>query len=67
MAMLTHDFERPVRSAGGQRLAQVDSAKTHFAMIKHFCLIASTLLLAGGALAAIIALKTAIYFSRFHL
>jgi hypothetical protein len=67
MAMLTHDFERPVGPAGRQQPAQVDSAKAHFAMIKRFCLIASTLLLAGGALAAIIALKTAIYFSRFHL
>ena len=67
MAMLTHDFEQPVRPAGKQRLAQSDSANTHLAVIKRVCLIASTLLLAGGALAAIIALKTAIYFARFHL
>jgi hypothetical protein len=67
MAMLTHGFERPVRSTGTQRLAQADSANAHLAMIKRVCLIASTLLLAGGALAAIIALKTAIYFARFHL
>jgi hypothetical protein len=67
MAMLTDDFERPVRSRGKHRIAQADSASAHLAMIKRLCLIASTLLLAGGALAAIIALKTAIYFSRFHL
>jgi hypothetical protein len=67
MAMLTHDFERPVRSAGEQRLARSDSAQAHLAMIKRVGLIASALLLGGGGLAAIIALKTAIYFARFHL
>ena len=67
MAMLTHDFERPVRATGKLRIARADSTNAHLAMIKRVCLIASTLLLAGGALAAIIALKTAIYFSRFHL
>ena len=67
MAMLTHDFGRPVRATGKPRTARADSANAHLAMIKRLCLIASTLLLAGGALAAIIALKTAIYLSRFHL
>jgi hypothetical protein len=67
MAMLTHDFERPVRATGKLRIAQADSANAHLAMIKRLFLIASTLVLAGGALPAIIALKTAIYFSRFHL
>lgn len=67
MAMLTHDFGRPVRASGKQRLPQADSADARLAMIKRFCVIASTLLLAGGALAAIITLKTAIYFARFHL
>ena len=67
MAMLTHGLERPVRSSGKRRLAQAVSAQAHLVMIKRVCLIASTLLLAGSALAAIIALKTAIYFARFHL
>jgi hypothetical protein len=36
-------------------------------MIKRFCLRALTVLLAGGALGAVIGLKTAIYFWRFKL
>jgi hypothetical protein len=67
MAMLTHDFERPARSADEQRLARSASAKTHRAMIKRVSLIALALLLTGGVLAAAIALKTAIYFSRYPL
>jgi hypothetical protein len=67
MAMLTHDIERPVHSVGKQRLAQSDSAKARLAIIKRIGLIASTALLAGGVITAAIALKTAIYVSRYHL
>jgi hypothetical protein len=35
-------------------------------MIRQFCRIGLTILLAGGALAGIIALKTMVYFWRFN-
>jgi len=38
----------------------------HLAMIRQFCRIGLTILLAGGALAGIIALKTMVYFWRFN-
>ena len=66
MAMLTHDFERPFRSPANQPLVRPDAAKAHLAAIKRVCLCALTVLLAGGAVAAVIALKTAIYFSHHH-
>ena len=42
------------------------AAEAHLAMIKRFCISALTVLAAGGAIAAIIALKAAIYFWVFH-
>jgi hypothetical protein len=66
MAMLTHGLERTFRSSDKRQLVRLDAA-AHPATIKRVCLIAATLLLAGGAMAAGIALKTAIYFSRYHL
>jgi hypothetical protein len=38
----------------------------HLAMIRQFCRIGLTILLAGGALAGIIALKTVVYFWRYN-
>jgi hypothetical protein len=38
----------------------------HLAMIRQSCRIGLTILLAGGALAAIIALKTMVYFWRYN-
>jgi hypothetical protein len=38
----------------------------HLAMIRQFCRIGLTVLLAGGALAGIIALKTMVYFWRYN-
>jgi hypothetical protein len=63
MAMLTHDLDPPLHSPPLSH----DAAKANLTRIKRACLVASTLLLAGTGLAAIIALKTAIYFARFHL
>jgi hypothetical protein len=42
------------------------AAQAHLAMIKRFCISALTVLAAGGAIAAIIALQAAIYFWVFH-
>jgi hypothetical protein len=67
MAMLTHDLERTFRPSEAQQRVRAGTASAHLAMIKRFCLCALTILLAGGTLAAAIALKTAIYFWRFKL
>jgi hypothetical protein len=68
MTMLTHTrgpFERAPCSSGGQDPAAAGSAAAHLAMIKRFCVAAVTLLAAGAAVAAIMALKVAIYLPRF--
>jgi hypothetical protein len=67
MAMLTHDLERPLYPSEAQPRFRPGAARAHLAMIKRFCLCALTILLASGALAAVIALKTAAYFWRFKL
>jgi hypothetical protein len=68
MTMLTHTrspFERAPYSSRRRDAARADAAQAHLAMIKRFCFCALMAVLAGGALAAIIALKAAIYLSRF--
>jgi hypothetical protein len=67
MAMLTHDIERPFHPSEAQQRIRPSAVRAHLAMVRRFCLYALTILLAGGALAAVIALKTAIYFWRFKL
>jgi len=67
MAMLTHDFERPVRRSSKQRRVGSDADRSYTAVLKRLFLCALTVLLAGGAVAGIIALKTAVYFARYHL
>ena len=66
MTLLTHTghpFERAPYSSGKREPTGVTNA--HFAMIKRFCLIALTSLLALCAVGGIIALKTAAYLSHF--
>jgi len=67
MAMLTHDFERIFQPPEGRWRVRPTAARAHLATIKRFCLCALTIFLAGGSLAAIIALKTGVYFWRFKL
>jgi hypothetical protein len=67
MAMLTHDLERPLHPSEAKQRVRSATARPYLAMIKRLCLGALTVLLAGGALAAVIALKTAIFFWRFKL
>jgi hypothetical protein len=67
MAMLTHELEQPVRPSQAEQRAGSGAARAHLATIKRVCLFVLTVVLAGGALAAVIALKTAIYFWRFKL
>jgi hypothetical protein len=67
MAMLTHDLERLPHPSEAQQRVRLSTARAHLGTIKHFCLCALTILIAGGALGAVIALKTGIYFWRFKL
>ena len=60
MTMLTHargPFQRPTYSPDRQDVATPGAAEAHVAMIKRFGICALTILLAGSALAGIIALK----------
>jgi hypothetical protein len=69
MTMLTHPrgpFERARYSLGRRDTDGTIAAEAHLAMIRRFCICAVTILVAGGAVAAIIALKAAIYLSRFN-
>jgi hypothetical protein len=67
MLMYTrHPFERAPSSMETRDTIREGAAEAHLAMIKRFCISALTVLAAGGAIAAIIALKAAIYFWVFH-
>ena len=65
MTMLTHPGRefKPAPYRSGQRHT-AGTTTADFAALKRFCLCALTVLLAGGAVAGIIALKTAIALSR---
>jgi hypothetical protein len=68
MTMLMHTrgpFERAPDSLTAQDTAEAPPVKAHWAMFKRFCIVALTALAAGAALAAIIALKAAIFYWRF--
>jgi hypothetical protein len=67
MTTLTHTsggFERAAHSPVRQHPARIATTKAQLAAIKRTVLCAVTILVATGALAAIIALKTAVYLSR---
>ena len=67
MTMLTNTrvaFERTAHSSAKREPAGPGTAVAHLARIKRFCMGALTLLAAGAALAAIMALKIAVYLPR---
>ena len=67
MTMLTHirgPFKPAGYPSGGQDMAATGLANEHLAIIRRFCKYAFTILLVGGALGGIIALKAAIALSR---
>jgi hypothetical protein len=64
MTLLTHTRGPRERAAYSSAHRAADAA-ARLAPVKRVCLYAATALLAGGSLAGIIALKTAIYFWRF--
>lgn len=68
MTMLTQTrgpFERAAFSSGDRSSAKATSPAAHLAVIKRFCVAAVSILAAGAVLAAIMALKIAIYLPRF--
>ena len=62
MSMLTHGFDRPFDDV--ERPARI--SKEHKAQLKRVALRAVAVLSMGGLLAAVIALKTAIYVWHLH-
>jgi hypothetical protein len=69
MTMLLHTrdpFKRAPCSPQRRDTVKEGAAQAHLAMIKRFCVCALAAVAAGGALAAIMALKAAIYLSRFN-
>jgi hypothetical protein len=69
MTMLTHTGGsfRPARlSQNRQDAGGVVTTSANLAMIKRFCIGAVTVVAAVGALAAIVALKAALFVSVFH-
>jgi hypothetical protein len=69
MTMLAHThapFERAPASIKRQNTVSAETAAARRAAIKQFCIGALTVLAAFGALTAVIALKAAIYYWRFH-
>lgn len=65
MSMLTHHFEYPFHSSATKAAAATGPTKARRGAIKRICLRAMIALLAGGGLAALVALKSAIFFWRF--
>jgi hypothetical protein len=69
MTMLLHThgpFERAPASITRQNTDNANAAAARRAAVKRFCISALTVLAAFGALTAVIALKAAIYYWRFH-
>jgi hypothetical protein len=70
MTMLTPargPFQRPTYSPERQDTVTPGAAKAHVAMIKRFCICALTILLAGSALAGVIALKAIAVFHNLNM
>jgi len=69
MTILTHtrgSFKPPRHSTGRQDSAEPVRANAHLALTRRFCISALTGLIVGGTLAAIIALKAALFVWVFH-
>ena len=58
-------FERAACSSANRGPARSGNGTAHLATLKRFCVTAATILAAGAALAAIMALKIAVYLPRF--
>ncbi len=69
MTMLTYTrgaFEPARYSSARQDGAEAGAAAADLAMIKRVCMCALGMLAVGGAATAVVALRAALYFWRFH-
>ena len=66
MSTLTHHFEDSLHSPERKSTVRIGSTEVRLATAMQFCLSVLAMLSAGGLLAGLIVLRTAIYFSRFH-
>jgi hypothetical protein len=69
MTMLMHPrspFERARHSSQRPDRVAASPAAAYLSVIKRFCRVALAVLAAGAALAAVIALKTALFFWVYH-
>ena len=69
MTMLTHTrcpFEAAPHASGARDTFSAEAAAAHLATIKRFCVCAVIALAAGGAVTAVIGLRTAAHVWRFH-
>ena len=69
MTMLMHTsdpFQQTPSSIERRGTIGEGAAEAHLAIVKRFCVSALTVLAAGCAIAAIVALKAAIFFWVFH-
>ncbi|KRR08930.1 hypothetical protein CQ12_08145 [Bradyrhizobium jicamae] len=66
MSMLTHHFDGSLRSADRKSGIKIITAKLRLPTIKGLCLGTLAIVSAGGLVAGLIALRTAIYLSRLH-
>jgi urea transporter len=69
MTMLTHlggPFKRAPYSSGKREAAVSGTAQAHLAVIKRFGICVLMALLVGSAVAGVMALKAAVFLSRFN-
>ena len=69
MTMLTHSngpFEPASYSSPVRSTTATGTGKAHLALIKRFCMGAVAMLAIGGAATAVVALRAALYFWRYH-
>jgi hypothetical protein len=69
MTLLMHTrgpLERAFYSPPRRDRSAADAARAHLSIIKRFCMSACVVLAAGSAIAAIIALKAAMFLWVFH-
>jgi hypothetical protein len=66
MSTLTHHFEDSFHSPNRQNIVRAGTARMRWATIKRLCLGALPILSMAALLVGLVALRTAIYFSRFH-
>jgi hypothetical protein len=66
MSMLTRHFDDSLHSSDRRSGIKINAARLRLPSIKGLCLGALAIVSAGGLVAGLVALRTAIYLSRLH-